>query len=463
MKLTILHTNDVHAEYGPWLKCAAFIKKRRAELPAGSCLTVDAGDHLDMSVDECGLSGGRLHLELLADLGLDAFTPGNNEFCRASREALAAWSIGSPFPWLLSTVEEGDGSEFAGFKRSLIVVRGEAVGLLGALNPMDSAAEELHGLKTLDHAAVLAKGARELRGRGAKLVVLLSHCGLENDLRLAAATEGLIDVIVGGHSHDPLREPRIVGKTIVVQAGGLGMFVGELELELDGGTIVGHKYALHETEGLSEADEAQRLIVERHREAAKAILEEELCVLDEALPRELIVKLAAELLRRRFGADLAFMFAPAASGGLAKGRLRVIDVYDICRSFISLASFEISGKQIEGLLRERGDRLITEARGFGIGFRPQGQAFGRVEFAGLEWEEGEEGIADIRVGGEALDPGRWYRAGGATHLYSSKSGGYPSMDGSRNLEALHFTYLRDELVDAFRKGEAQGILRGFAR
>lgn len=71
-------------------------------------------------------------------------------------------------------------------------------------------------------------------------------------------------------------------------------------------------------------------------------------------------------------------------------------------------------------------------------------------------------IANIRVGGEALDPGRWYRAGGATHLYSSKSGGYPSMDGSRNLEAQYFTYLRDELVDAFRRGEALRIPQGLS-
>jgi 2',3'-cyclic-nucleotide 2'-phosphodiesterase (5'-nucleotidase family) len=416
-----------------------------------------------MSVDECGLSGGKLHLELLSDLGLDAFVPGNNEFCRASREALSAMCLGSPFPWLLSTVEECDGRDFSGFHRSLIVEKGEAVGLLGALHRMDFAAEELHGLKTLDHEAALAKGARELRSRGAKLVVLLSHCGLESDLRLAAATEGLIDVIVGGHSHSELREPRRVGETLTVQAGSHGSFVGELELELEGGRIVDHRYALHETEGLPESDEVQGRIVERYRDAARSILEEGLCVLEEAIPRELVVRLAAELLRRRFDADLAFMFAPAASGGLAKGPLRLVDVYDICRSFISLASFEITGRQIAGLLRERDDPSITGARGVGIGFRPQGQAFGRLEFSGLGWEEGEGGIANIRIGGEALDPERWYRAGGATHLFSSESGGYPSMDGSRNLEALHFTYLRDELADAFRSGEAQRILHELPR
>jgi len=256
MKLTILHTNDVHAEYESWTKCVSFLKRRRAELGAGNCLTLDAGDHFDLSVDECGLSGGRLHLELLADAGVDAFTPGNNEFYRAPRETLAALSLASPFPWLLTTVAEEDGSAFAGLRKSLIVERGLPVGLLGALDPMDRAVEELHGLRSLDPAASLLAGARELRERGAAIVVLLSHSGLDDDLRLAAETGGAIDVIVGGHSHSELFAPRLVGRTIVVQAGGRGKFVGELELLVEDGRVEVGRCALHEAAALAGEDAA---------------------------------------------------------------------------------------------------------------------------------------------------------------------------------------------------------------
>ncbi|HOX48216.1 MAG TPA: hypothetical protein PLG14_03440 [Spirochaetales bacterium] len=464
MRLTILHTNDVHAEYGPWASCVAYMKRRRAELGAEGCLTLDSGDHLDMSVDECGLSGGRLHLELLADAGLDAFAPGNNEFCRAPRETLASLSLASPFPWLLSTVEEEDGSAFAGFRKSVIVERGGlSVGLLGALNPFSRAAEELHGLKTLDHASALEREARALRERGAGLVVLLSHCGLDEDLGLAAETKGAIDLVVGGHSHSELFEPRRVGRTIIVQAGGHGKYVGELGLKVEGGRVEVESCALREAAALAGEDAAQAAILARWRGETDRVLSEELCVLPEALPQERLLGLAAELLRRKFGADFGMIFAPAVAGSLPAGPLRLGALYGIMRSFVTPASFEISGRQVEGLLRERLDPEVTEARGFGIGFRPQGLAFGRLAFAGLDWTEGSAGASGVRVAGEPLDPERWYRAGACTHLYEAESGGYPSLDGSRNLSMTRFRYLREALAEAFRSGEAERLLSELAR
>lgn len=462
MKLTILHTNDVHAEYDNWLKCAALIKQRRADLGSETCLVLDTGDHFDMSVNECGLSGGKLHLDLLADVGVDGFTPGNNEFYRASRETLTRLTHESPFPWILSTVEEKDGSAFAGLKKGIIIQRGIAVGLLGALDPMEGAAEKLHGLRSLDLVDSLARGARELRAGGAQIVMLLSHCGLNEDLRLAGETGGLIDVIIGGHSHTELQEPRFAGRTIIVQAGGHGKYVGELELTIEDGRIAGHRYVLHKTASLPAGDPAQDRIMEMYREAARKVLNEELFILDEELPRLRIIRLAAELVRRKYDAALGIMFEPAATGGLGKGPVRVGDIHDICRSFITPAAFEISGRQIEGLLRERRDSTITGAQGFGIGFRPQGLAFGKLEFAGLTWEENTAGVSRIRVNGEPLDPERWYLAGAATHLFSSEMGGYPSMDGSRNIKFERFRYLRDELVDFFRSGEAAKVLREMA-
>lgn len=461
MKLTILHTNDVHAEYDAWLKCATFIKRRRGELGSESCLVLDTGDHFDMSVTECGLSQGKLHLDLLADVGVDVFTPGNNELYRAPREVLARLTLESSFPWVLSTIEEKDGSAFAGLRKGIIVQRGIAIGLIGALDPMEGAVEKLHDLRSLNPSDSLARASRELRAGGAQIIVLLSHCGLNEDLRLAGETGGLIDIIIGGHSHTELREPRFAGKTIVVQAGGHGKCVGELELTIENGRIVGNRYVLHETECFS-ADPAQANILEAYREAARKMLGEDLFFLDKGLSRQQVIRLAAELVRRKFDAAFGMMFEPAATGGLVNGLVRVRDIHDICRSFITPAAFEISGRQIEGLLMERRDPAITGAKGFGIGFRPQGLNFGKLEFAGLTWEENAAGVSGVRVNGEPLDPARWYLAGAATHLFDSEGGGYPSMNGSRNIRVVRFRYLRDELVDFFRSGQAAQLIRELA-
>lgn len=473
MRLTILHTNDLHARYDDWLRCAAFIKRRRAELGPSSCLVLDSGDHFDLSVDECRLSRGRLNVDLLADAGVDAFTPGNNEFYRASREDLAALSLESPFPWLLSTVEERDGRPFAGFRRGVIVDKGLPVGILGALDPMDDAAGRLHGLVTLPRAKALSAAAAELRERGAAIVILLSHCGLSADMDIALETDGAIDVIVGGHSHTEIHGFLVEHRTVIVQAGGLGRYVGELELEIDEGAlrqgaanrgaagsgpvIVGRRAVLHASAGLAGPDQVQEGILAEHRAAARRILGEVLGELDRDLSQGDLVRLSARLLRKHRAAEIGMSFGPAASEGLAKGPLRVGDLYRVSQSFLTPATLELQGRQILGLLREREDAAVTGARGFGIGFRPQGQCFGRIEFDGVGSGAvgGPEGAT---VNGEPLDPERWYKVGALTHLTDREGGGYPSLDGARNAGFLRFFLLRDLLVESFRSGEAQGMI-----
>jgi len=477
MKLTILHTNDLHARYEDWLRCAAFIKRRRAELGPASCLVLDSGDHFDLSVEECRLSRGRLNVDLLADAGVDAFTPGNNEFYRASRETLASLSLESPFPWLLSTVEERDGRPFAGFRRGVIADKGVKVGILGALDPMDDAAGRLHGLATLDRTKALVAAADELRGRGAAIVVLLSHCGLSDDREIALKTDGAIDVIVGGHSHTEIHGFIVEHRTVIVQAGGLGRYVGELELEIDeaaacdaagkgaaghgavgnGAVIVGRRAVLHASADLGEPDATQARILASHRAAAQRVLDEVVGELDRDLPQGDLVRLSARLLKVHLAAEIGMSFGPAASEGLAKGPVRIGDLYRVSQSFLTPAALELQGRQILGILREREDAAITDARGYGIGFRPQGQRFGRIELAGVE-------AGAMQAGGpprcEPLDPDRWYRVGTLTHLMDREGGGYPSLDGSRKPEFVRFYLLRDLLVDSFRSGEASRSLAG---
>ncbi len=64
------------------------------------------------------------------------------------------------------------------------------------------------------------------------MVVLLTHLGVDADKSLAASVDG-IDVIVGGHSHTALIDPVRVGRTIIVQAGHNGLYLGVLDLVID--------------------------------------------------------------------------------------------------------------------------------------------------------------------------------------------------------------------------------------
>ena len=77
---------------------------------------------------------------------------------------------------------------------------------------------------------------------------MLSHNGMDVDLKLASVTTGL-DVILGGHTHDGVPVPSIVanaggGRTVVTNAGSNGKFLAVLDLDLDGGRLKDYRYRL---------------------------------------------------------------------------------------------------------------------------------------------------------------------------------------------------------------------------
>jgi S-sulfosulfanyl-L-cysteine sulfohydrolase len=87
----------------------------------------------------------------------------------------------------------------------------------------------------------------EVRGKGAHAVVLLSHNGMDVDLKLAARVRG-IDVILGGHTHDGVPRPSVIanagGRTLVTNAGCNGKFLAVLDLEVKSGSVAGFRYKL---------------------------------------------------------------------------------------------------------------------------------------------------------------------------------------------------------------------------
>ena len=85
------------------------------------------------------------------------------------------------------------------------------------------------------------------RARGAQVVVLLSHNGMDVDLKLASRVRG-IDAILGGHTHDAVPRPVVVsnggGSTLVTNAGCNGKFLGVLDLDVRGGRVADFRYQL---------------------------------------------------------------------------------------------------------------------------------------------------------------------------------------------------------------------------
>src|SRR5262249_29586943 len=87
----------------------------------------------------------------------------------------------------------------------------------------------------------------EARAKGARVVVVLSHSGMDVDLKMARRVRG-IDAILGGHTHDAVPAPTVVanagGKTLVTNAGSNGKFLGVLDFDVRGERVVDLRYKL---------------------------------------------------------------------------------------------------------------------------------------------------------------------------------------------------------------------------
>jgi sulfur-oxidizing protein SoxB len=127
------------------------------------------------------------------------------------------------------------------------------------------------------------------RAKGAQVVVLLSHNGMDVDLKLASRVRG-IDAILGGHTHDAVPRPVPVsnpgGSTLVTNAGCNGKFLGVLDLDVRDGRVADYRYRLLPVFAeLLPADPAMQSLIDRLRKPHLARLQEPLATTETLLYR----------------------------------------------------------------------------------------------------------------------------------------------------------------------------------
>jgi len=120
-----------------------------------------------------------------------------------------------------------------------IAVIGQAFPYMPIANPRWMFPEYSFGIRDENMQAMVD----EVRGKGAELVVCLSHNGFDVDKKMAGRVTGL-DVILSGHTHDALPEPVVVGDTIIIASGSNGKFVSRVDLDVRDGRMMGFRHKL---------------------------------------------------------------------------------------------------------------------------------------------------------------------------------------------------------------------------
>jgi len=237
-----------YGKLGGFAHLATLVKKLRAERAA--TLLLDGGDSWQGSATSLWTRGQDM-IEAQKLLGVDVMT-GHWEFTYGAERVKEV--VGKDFAgrieFLAQNVQTADFGDPV-FKpytlRSLggvpLAIVGQAFPYTPIAHPRRFVADWRFGIEEKSLQGVVD----EARGKGAKVVVLLSHNGMDVDLKLASRVTG-IDVILGGHTHDgvpvpiPVRNRR--GKTLVTNAGSNGKFLAVLDLEARGDAITGYRYRL---------------------------------------------------------------------------------------------------------------------------------------------------------------------------------------------------------------------------
>ncbi|MEN9384417.1 MAG: thiosulfohydrolase SoxB [Pseudomonadota bacterium] len=216
----------------------------------------------------------------------------------------------------------------------------------------------------------MQKQVDEVRAKGAQVVVVLSHNGMDVDIKMAARVRG-IDAILGGHTHDGMPAPVIVknagGQTLVTNAGSNGKFLAVLDFDVRGGKVQDFRYKLMPVfSNLLKADPAMQALINKHRAPYQAKLDEKLAVSEGALYRRGNFngswdQLICDALMDVKGADAAFSPGVRWGTSLLPGDVityeRMMDQMAVTYPATTLNEF--TGEQIKGIMEDVADNIFN--------------------------------------------------------------------------------------------------------
>jgi sulfur-oxidizing protein SoxB len=285
----------------------------------------------------------------------------------------------------------------------------------------------------------LQKAVDDARAKGAQVVALLSHNGMDVDLKLASRVTG-IDVILGGHTHDGVPQPSVVanarGKTLVTNAGSNGKFVGVLEFDVRQGAIADIRYRLVPVfANLLAPDRAMDALIATARAPFEAKLSEKLAVSGALLYRRgnfngTFDQLLLDALMAEKDAEIAFSPGFRWGPSLLPGEtIRYEDLLDqtaITYPYVTVNP--LAGDTIKTILEDVADNLFNPDPYYQQGgdmVRVGGMRYAIDPLAPMGRR-----ITRMELGGQPIEAGKQYKvAGWAPVAEDAKAaGGEPIWD-----------------------------------
>jgi sulfur-oxidizing protein SoxB len=421
-----------YGKVGGFAHLATLIKRLRADRPGA--LLLDGGDTWQGSATALWTKGQDM-VDACKLLGVDMMAP-HWEFTLGHERVreIVDKDFKGRIEFLAQNVKTADFGDPVFSPYALREMNGVQVAVIGQAFPYTPIANPRYMVPDWTFGIQddqMQKTVDEARAKGAQVVVLLSHNGMDVDLKLAGRVRG-IDAILGGHTHDGVPEPVVVrnagGQTLVTNAGSNGKFLGVLDFDVKGGTVGAFRYKLLPVfANLLPADPEMSAFVEQVRAPYKAKLEEKLAVTEGLLYRrgnfngswdQLILDAMLEVQ----GADIAFSpgfrWGTTIPAGQAITFEHLMDQTAITYPYSTLT--EMSGEQIKAILEDVGDNLFNPDP-----YYQQGGDMVRVGGMSYQCRPGAtmgQRIQDMRLRGKPIEAGKKYKVAGWAPVAEGASG-----------------------------------------
>ena len=411
-----------YGKVGGFAHLATLVKQLKASRPGA--LLLDGGDTWQGSATALWTNGQDMVDACLA-LGVDVMTA-HWEFTLGAKrvQEIVEKDFKGKVDFVANNVKTTDFEDLVFKPYTMKEMNGVPVAIIGQAFPYTPIANPRYmtpdwsfGIREDD----MQKTVDEVRAKGAKVVVLLSHNGMDVDLKLASRVRG-IDAILGGHTHDgvpgaiPVKNPG--GTTLVTNAGSNSKFLGVLDFDVKDGKIADFRYKLLPVfSNLLPADAAMDALITKIRAPYEAKLSAKLATTDAMLYRrgnfngsfdQLILDALMEVKGAEIGFSPGFRWGTTLLSGQAITREHLMDQTAITYPYTTVT--DMSGEMIKTVLEDVADNLFNPDP-----YYQQGGDMVRV--GGLQYTidplaaQGKR-ITEMRLKGTPIDAAKTYKVAG---------------------------------------------------
>lgn len=376
-ELHILHTNDLHGRMLPGYDMkiaippekiggAAYIAGKINELRGmnpGRVLLLDGGDCAMGTAFSDALYGIPV-IDYMNSVGFEAMALGNHEFDWGTGK-LMAMQERAKFPFLAANLIDSRTGRIPQYIQPYTIIEKEGlrIGIVGLTTQNVSILQNPSRVKNLlflPPEEPARKAIDELHRKGVRIIVVLSHLGLDDDRALACKISG-IACIVGSHSHTALHKPLKVNDTVIVQAGCHGSYLGRLKIVLDtsSGRVISYDGELLPIVDRNIVpDKNVEELITLYQGKTKASMNEVLGIAEDSLTdtphgeteSTAMGNFITDALKNICKADVAIYRSDGIRTGILRGPIRKDDIHRVIPYDNKIIKAELTGREIRRML-----------------------------------------------------------------------------------------------------------------